>query len=497
VPNGSHHRDPAILSARSASPRSWACASVRRQCRSAKNQDEELRVSDQVKFVLDENHIPKAWYNLAADFPQPLPLVLHPGTKQPVGPSDLEPLFPMDLILQEVSTEREIEIPQPIRDIYRMWRPSPLMRARRLEQKLGTPAKIYFKNEGVSPAGSHKPNTAVAQAWYNKQAGVKRLSTETGAGQWGASLAYAGALFDMDVTIFQVRVSYDQKPYRRALMETYGARCIPSPSNETEAGRAILKERPDTPGSLGIAISEAVEIAVKDREVKYCLGSVLNHVMLHQTIIGQEAIEQCAMAGDDPDVVIACTGGGSNFAGLAFPFIGLGLRGGKKRRIVAVEPAACPSLTRGKYAYDFGDTSHLTPLVKMHTLGSTFIPPGFHAGGLRYHGMAPMVSHAYRLGLIEAKAYHQKACFEAGVEFTRCEGIVPAPEATHAVRCAIDEALRCKREGKAETILFNLSGHGHFDMQAYINYYDGKLVDQDYDEKELAMALAGLPSVPA
>ncbi|MDQ2081838.1 TrpB-like pyridoxal phosphate-dependent enzyme [Xanthobacteraceae bacterium Astr-EGSB] len=452
-------------------------------------------MSEQVKFVLDENHIPKAWYNLAADFPKPLPPVLHPGTKQPVGPSDLEPLFPMELILQEVSTEREIEIPQPIRDIYRMWRPSPLMRARRLEQKLGTPAKIYFKNEGVSPAGSHKPNTAVAQAWYNKQAGVKRLSTETGAGQWGASLAFAGALFDMDVTVFQVRVSYDQKPYRRALMETYGARCIPSPSNETEAGRAILKERPDTPGSLGIAISEAVEIAVKDREVKYCLGSVLNHVMLHQTIIGQEAIEQCAMAGDDPDVIIGCTGGGSNFAGLAFPFIGLGLRGGKKRRIVAVEPAACPSLTRGLYAYDFGDTSHLTPLVKMHTLGSTFIPPGFHAGGLRYHGMAPMVSHAYQLGLIEAKAYHQKACFEAGVEFTRCEGIVPAPEATHAVRCAIDEALRCKAEGKAETILFNLSGHGHFDMQAYINYYDGKLVDQDYDERELAMALAGLPSV--
>jgi tryptophan synthase beta chain len=454
-------------------------------------------VSDQVKFVLDENHIPKAWYNLAADFPKPLPAVLHPATKQPVGPSDLEPLFPMELILQEVSTEREIEIPKPIRDIYRMWRPSPLMRARRLEQKLGTPAKIYFKNEGVSPAGSHKPNTAVAQAWYNKQAGVRRLSTETGAGQWGASLAFAGALFDIDVTVFQVRVSYDQKPYRRALMETYGARCIPSPSNETESGRAILKEHPDTPGSLGIAISEAVEIAAKDPAVKYCLGSVLNHVMLHQTIIGQEAIEQCAMAGDDPDVVIGCTGGGSNFAGLAFPFIGLGLRGGKKRRIVAVEPAACPSLTRGLYAYDFGDTSHLTPLVKMHTLGSTFIPPGFHAGGLRYHGMAPMVSHAYELGLIEAKAYHQKACFEAGVEFTRCEGIVPAPEATHAVRCAIDEALRCKAEGKAETILFNLSGHGHFDMQAYINYYDGKLIDQDYDEKELAMALSGLPSVPA
>jgi tryptophan synthase beta chain len=454
-------------------------------------------VSDQVKYVLDEKDIPKSWYNLSADFPKPLPAVLHPGTKQPVGPADLEPLFPMDLILQEVSTERYIEIPEPIRDIFRMWRPSPLIRARRLEQKLGTPAKIFYKNEGVSPAGSHKPNTVVAQAWYNKQAGIKRLSTETGAGQWGASLAFAGALFDIDVTVFQVRVSYDQKPYRRALMETYGARCLPSPSTETETGRAILKQYPDTPGSLGIAISEAVEVAAKDPKVKYALGSVLNHVMLHQTIIGQETIKQFEMAGLDPDIVIACVGGGSNFAGIAFPFLGLQLRGGRKRRVIAVEPAACPSLTRGKYAYDFGDTSHLTPLVKMHTLGSTFIPPGFHAGGLRYHGMAPMVSHAYQLGLIEARSYHQKSCFEAGVEFTRCEGIVPAPEATHAVRCAIDEALRCKREGKSETIVFNLSGHGHFDMQAYINYFDGKLVDQNYDEKELAMALAGLPTVAA
>jgi tryptophan synthase beta chain len=378
-----------------------------------------------------------------------------------------------------------------------MWRPAPLIRARRLEQKLGTPAKIYFKYEGVSPAGSHKPNTAVAQAWYNKQAGVKRLSTETGAGQWGSSLAFAGSLFGIDVTVFQVRVSYDQKPYRRALMETYGARCVASPSNETECGRAILKQHPNSPGSLGIAISEAVEVAAKDPAVKYALGSVLNHVLLHQTIVGQEAIKQFEAAGDDPDVVIGCTGGGSNFAGLAFPFLGLQLRGGRKRRVIAVEPAACPSLTRGKYAYDFGDTAHLTPLVKMHTLGSTFIPPGFHAGGLRYHGMSPLVSHVYQLGLIEARAYQQVACFEAGVEFARCEGIVPAPEATHAVRCAIDEALRCKKEGKKETILFNLSGHGHFDMQAYINYFEGKLVDQDYDEKELAMALAGLPSVAA
>ena len=454
-------------------------------------------MSEQIKFILDESRIPKSWYNLVADLPKPLPAVLHPGTKQPIGPSDLEPLFPMELILQEVAAERYIDIPQPVRDIYRMWRPSPLIRANRLEQKLGTPAKIYFKYEGVSPAGSHKPNTAVPQAWYNQQAGIKRLSTETGAGQWGSSLAFAGALFGIDITVFQVRVSFDQKPYRRALMETYGARCIASPSNETESGRAILKEHPDSPGSLGIAISEAVEMAAKDPAVKYSLGSVLNHVLLHQTVIGQEAIEQFEIAGDDPDVVIGCAGGGSNFAGLAFPFLGLQLRGGRKRRLIAVEPAACPTLTRGRYAYDFGDTAHLTPLVKMHTLGSTFIPPGFHAGGLRYHGMSPLVSHAKELGLIEARAYHQNACFQAGIEFARCEGIVPAPEATHAVRCAIDEALRCKQEGKTETIVFNLSGHGHFDMQAYINYFEGKLVDQNYDEKELATALAGLPNVAA
>ena len=454
-------------------------------------------MSEQIKFILDESRIPKSWYNLVADLPKPLPAVLHPGTKQPIGPSDLEPLFPMELILQEVAAERYIDIPQPVRDIYRMWRPSPLIRANRLEQKLGTPAKIYFKYEGVSPAGSHKPNTAVPQAWYNQQAGIKRLSTETGAGQWGSSLAFAGALFGIDITVFQVRVSFDQKPYRRALMETYGARCIASPSNETESGRAILKEHPDSPGSLGIAISEAVEMAAKDPAVKYSLGSVLNHVLLHQTVIGQEAIEQFEMAGDDPDVVIGCAGGGSNFAGLAFPFLGLQLRGGRKRRLIAVEPAACPTLTRGRYAYDFGDTAHLTPLVKMHTLGSTFIPPGFHAGGLRYHGMSPLVSHAKELGLIEARAYHQNECFQAGIEFARCEGIVPAPEATHAVRCAIDEALRCKQEGKTETIVFNLSGHGHFDMQAYINYFEGKLVDQNYDEKELATALAGLPNVAA
>jgi tryptophan synthase beta chain len=403
----------------------------------------------------------------------------------------------MALIEQEVSTEREIPIPEPVREVFKLWRPAPLFRAHRLEKALGTPAKIYYKYEGVSPAGSHKPNTAVPQAWFNAQAGVKKLTTETGAGQWGSSLAFAGNLFGLDVTVFQVRVSYDQKPYRRALMETYGARCIASPSNETQYGRAVLAQRADHPGSLGIAISEAVEIAATNDDTKYALGSVLNHVLLHQTIIGQEAMLQLEMAGDDPDVIVGCTGGGSNFAGIAFPFIGQQLRGGKQRRIVAVEPAACPSLTRGKYAYDFGDTGHMTPLTKMHTLGSTFTPPGFHAGGLRYHGMAPMVSHLQQLGLLEATAYHQVACFEAGVLFARSEGIVPAPEANHAVKGAIVEALRCKAEGKSETILFNLCGHGHFDMAAYSSYFAGQLTDQSYSEEELAMALSGLPSVPA
>jgi tryptophan synthase beta chain len=454
-------------------------------------------MSDSVKYSLDETQIPKHWYNIAADLPKPPPAVLHPGTLQPIGPDDLAPLFPMALIMQEVSTEREIEIPEPVRDVYRQWRPSPLYRARRLEKALGTPARIYYKYEGVSPAGSHKPNTAIPQAFYNKEAGVKKISTETGAGQWGSSLAMAGAMFGIEVKVFMVKVSYNQKPYRRALMETYGARCIASPSNETEVGRQILKATPDSNGSLGIAISEAVEVAATNEDTKYALGSVLNHVLLHQTVIGQEAIKQLEMANDYPDVIVGCTGGGSNFSGIAFPFIGAQLRGGKKVRIVAVEPAACPSLTRGKYAYDFGDTGHLTPLVKMHTLGSTFIPPGFHAGGLRYHGMAPLVSHVMELGLIEAKAYHQTACFEAGVQFARSEGIVPAPEANHAVKGAIDEALRCREEGVSRCILFNLCGHGHFDMQAYTDYFAGKLVDQQYDEKELAMALSGLPSVKA
>ena len=452
-------------------------------------------MTDSIKYVLDESRMPRAWYNLQADLPVPLPPVLHPGTHKPVGPDDLAPLFPLELILQEVSTEREIPIPEPVRDVYRQWRPTPLYRARRLEKALNTPARIYYKYEGVSPAGSHKPNTAVAQAFYNQQAGVKRLVTETGAGQWGSSLAFAGALFGLEVQVFMVRVSYDQKPYRRALMETYGARCTPSPSAETQSGRAILAQRADHPGSLGIAISEAVEIAAQRDDTKYALGSVLNHVLLHQTVIGQEAMAQMEMADDYPDVIVGCTGGGSNFAGIVFPYLGAQLRGGRKVAIVAIEPAACPSLTRGRYAYDFGDTGHLTPLTKMHTLGSTFTPPGFHAGGLRYHGMAPLVSHLKQLGLIDARAYHQSTVFEAGVLFARAEGIVPAPEANHAVKGAIDEAIRCREEGRSQAILFNLCGHGHFDMQAYIDYFAGKLQDLHYDEAELAMALAGLPSV--
>ncbi len=452
-------------------------------------------MSETVKYLLDESRMPKYWYNLVADLPEPPPPVLHPGTLKPIGPDDLAPLFPLALIQQEVTTERDVEIPEPVREIYRQWRPSPLYRARRLEKALGTPARIYYKYEGVSPAGSHKPNTAVAQAFYNKEAGIKRIATETGAGQWGSSLAFAGALFGIDVQVFMVRVSYQQKPYRRALMETYGARCVASPSEETASGRAILAQRPDHPGSLGIAISEAVEVAAQRDDTKYALGSVLNHVLLHQTVVGLEAMAQLEMADDYPDVIVGCTGGGSNFAGIAFPFLGAQLRGGRQVRIVAIEPAACPSLTRGPYAYDFGDTAHLTPLTKMHTLGSTFTPPGFHAGGLRYHGMAPLVSHVKELGLIEARAYHQTACFEAGVLLARTEGILPAPEANHAVKGALDEALRCKEEGVSRTILFNLCGHGHFDMQAYMDYFAGKLVDQDYDQAELAMALAGLPAV--
>ena len=448
-----------------------------------------------VKYYLPEDRIPKAWYNIQADLPKPLAPPLHPGTHQPIGPDDLAPIFPMALIMQEVSTEREIEIPTPVRDVYRQWRPSPLFRARRLEKALDTPARIYYKYEGVSPAGSHKPNTSVPQAYYNKQEGVKRLTTETGAGQWGSALSMACAFFGLECKVFMVKVSYQQKPYRRGLIEAYGAEVIASPSTETQAGRAILAENPNSTGSLGIAISEAVEAAAQDPEAKYSLGSVLNHVLMHQTVIGLETMEQFTMADDYPDVIVGCTGGGSNFAGLAFPFIGCNLRGEANVRIVAVEPSACPSLTKGRFTYDFGDTGHLTPLVKMHTLGSTFVPPGFHAGGLRYHGMGPLVSHLLDLGQIEATAYDQLETFAAGIQFTQAEGIIPAPEANHAVAGAIKEALRCKEEGKSEAILFNLSGHGHFDMQAYIDYHAGVLEAYEYPEEEVAMALAGLPSL--
>ena len=454
-------------------------------------------MSDTIKYLLPETEIPRDWYNLIADLPEPPPAVLHPGTHEPVGPDDLAPLFPMSLIMQEVSGERYLEIPEPVRDIYKQWRPSPMFRARRLEKALDTPAKIYYKYEGVSPAGSHKPNTAVAQAFYNADAGVKKITTETGAGQWGSSMAFAGAFFDIEVQVYMVKVSYQQKPYRRSLMESFGANCYASPSDRTQTGRAILEQDPDSPGSLGIAISEAVEVAAQNDDTKYALGSVLNHVLLHQTVIGQEAIKQMDMAGDYPDIVIGCAGGGSNFAGIAFPFLGEQLRGGQSVRAIAVEPAACPSMTRGQYAYDFGDTGNLTPLTKMHTLGSSFIPPGFHAGGLRYHGMSPLVSHAKELGLLEAVAYHQNHCFEAAVTFARSEGIIPAPETSHAVKSAIEEALRCKREGKAETILFNLSGHGHFDMAAYTEYFSGTLQDKNYDEQKLSDALSRLPQVAA
>ena len=454
-------------------------------------------MSDTIKYFLDEDRMPKNWYNIAADLPEPLAPVIHPGTGQPIGPEDLAPLFPMALIMQEVSAEREIEIPEPVRDVYRQWRPSPLMRARRLEKALDTPARIFYKYEGVSPAGSHKPNTAIAQAFYNKEEGVRRLTTETGAGQWGSSLAFAGSLFDLEVDVYMVKVSYQQKPYRRALMETYGARCVASPSEETNSGRAILEQDPDSTGSLGIAISEAVEIAATNDDTKYSLGSVLNHVLTHQTIIGQEAIMQLEMADDYPDIVIGCAGGGSNFSGLAFPFLGEQFRGGKAVRAIAVEPSACPTLTQGRYAYDFGDTGHLTPLVKMHTLGSAFVPPGIHAGGLRYHGMAPLVSHLVELDAIEARAYDQTECFKAAVDFARAEGVVPAPESSHAVRGVIAEALACKEEGQSHSILFNLSGHGHFDMQAYTDYFSGQLEDVQYDKDKLNAALAELPEIAA
>ena len=454
-------------------------------------------MNDETKYLLPESEIPKAWYNVQADLPFELPPVLHPGTKRPVGPADLAPLFPMALIQQEVTRERWVEIPEPVREVYKLWRPTPLYRARRLEKALRTPARIFYKYEGVSPVGSHKPNTAVAQAFYNQREGVKRLATETGAGQWGSSLAFAGQLFGIDVKIYMVRVSYDQKPYRRHMMETWGAKVVASPSPDTDTGRKRLAEEPACSGSLGLAISEAVEDTVTHpTPTKYALGSVLNHVLLHQTVIGLESKRQLDMAGVYPDVVVGCIGGGSNFAGFAYPFLADKLAGkAKGLRVVAIEPAAAPSLTRGVYAYDFGDTSMMTPLVRMYTLGHGFMPAPIHAGGLRYHGMASGICELYRNGIIEARAVQQLATFEAGVLFARAEGIVPAPEAAHAIRGAIDEAIRCREEGKAETIAFNLCGHGHFDMAAYERYFAGKLEDYELPQAEIDRAVAELPQV--
>jgi len=448
------------------------------------------------RYHLSEDEMPRAWYNIMADMPNPPAPVLHPGTKQPVTPDDLAPLFPMALIMQEVSTERYIEIPDPVRRIYLQWRPSPLYRARRLEKALDTPARIYYKYEGVSPVGSHKANTSVPQAFYNREEGIRKIATETGAGQWGSALAMAGAFFGIDIDVYMVKISYQQKPYRRSLMQTFGATVHASPTNLTDAGRSILARDPENMGSLGIAISEAVEVAAKSGgTIKYSLGSVLNHVLMHQTIIGEEALLQLAKADDYPDVVIGCVGGGSNMSGLAFPFIGEAQHKGLKTRFLAAEPMACPSLTRGIYAYDFGDTIGMTPLVKMYTLGHDFMPPGIHSGGLRYHGMAPLVSQLHSEGIIEARAYHQNAIFESAVLFARSEGIVPAPEAGHAVRAAVEEALQAKEAGEERVILFNLSGHGHFDMQAYDAYFSGQLQDFEYPADAVAAAQEKLPQV--
>ena len=450
---------------------------------------------DRTRVVLEENEIPKAWYNILPDMPVRVPPVLHPGTGQPVGPDDLAPLFPMCLIMQEVSQERFIEIPKPVRDIYTLYRPSPLMRARRLEKALDTPARIYYKYEGVSPAGSHKPNTAIAQAFYNKEEGVKKLATETGAGQWGSALSLAGSFFNIEVEVFMVKVSYYQKPYRRSMMEVYGAKVHPSPTTLTQAGRRVLEQDPDSPGSLGIAISEAVEVAATSGgSVKYSLGSVLNHVLMHQTIVGEEALKQFEKIDDYPDVVIGCVGGGSNYAGLAFPFMRERFAG-RQTRFVAVEPTACPTLTKGPYAYDFGDTAEMTPLVKMHTLGHTFVPAGIHAGGLRYNGMAPLICALYNGGYMEAVAYRQNPVFEAALQFARAEGIIPAPETAHAIRATIDEAIRAREEGVSRGILFNLSGHGHFDLSAYDKYLGGELEDYEYPAEAVQAALAHLPKV--
>jgi tryptophan synthase beta chain len=452
-------------------------------------------MSEQVKYTLDESQMPEAWYNLAADTPFAASPVLHPGTQQPIGPEDLAPLFPMDIILQEVSTERYIPIPEEIRDVYRQYRPTPLYRARRLEQHLDTPAHIYYKYEGVSPAGSHKPNTAIAQAYYNKKAGMRRLATETGAGQWGSSLAMACAPFGLECTVYMVRVSYEQKPYRRSLMHVYDAEVFASLSDQTQSGRAMREKEPASPGSLGIAISEAVEDAATHEDTNYSLGSVLNHVLTHQSIIGLEARQQMEMAGEYPDVVAGCVGGGSNFAGLAYPFVQDKLDGSQNPQILAVEPAACPTLTRGEFRYDFGDTAGMTPLLKMYTLGHTFVPASIHAGGLRYHGDAPSLSALCHEGVIDAVAYQQLPIFDAAVEFSRVEGILPAPESAHAIKAAIDRAVECREAGERKVILFNLSGHGHFDLGAYDAYFSGDMQNYELPEEQVEEALAALPAV--
>ena len=444
------------------------------------------------KTLLDEKELPTQWYNIVPDLPAPPAPVIHPGTKQPIGPDDLAPLFPMGNSGQEVSQERYIDIPEEVWEVYKLWRPTPLYRARRLEQALDTPARIYYKYEGVSPAGSHKPNTAVAQVYFNKQEGVRRIATETGAGQWGSALSFACQLFGIECKIYMVRASYEQKPYRRSMMQLWGAQVVPSPSQDTHEGQAILGKDPDSPGSLGIAISEAVEYAATHDDTKYSLGSVLNHVLMHQTVIGQECLTQFEKLDDYPDMVIGCVGGGSSFAGIVFPFIREHLAG-KKTRFIAVEPEAAPSITRGEYTYDFGDTAELTPLVKMFTLGHSFVPAPIHAGGLRYHGMAPLISLLAEQGIIEARALHQTPVFQAAVQFAKTEGIVPAPEPSHAIKAAIDEALVCKESGEAKTILFNLCGHGHFDMSAYDSRLAGKLEDYAYPQEAVAAALAGVP----
>lgn len=455
---------------------------------------------EQTKFLLDEKEMPTAWYNIQMDFDRPLPPVIHPGTKQPIGPDDLAPLFPMELIMQEVAVgpyaKRFVDIPEEVQEVYRLYRPTPLIRARRLEKTLGTPAQIYFKYEGASPVGSHKPNTAIPQAYYNKKQGTKRLTTETGAGQWGSALAFACCLFGLECKVYMVNISYQQKPYRRIMMETYGAQIVASPSNDTNAGRKFRAQDPNHPGSLGLAISEAVEDAMTHQpDTKYSLGSVLNHVLMHQTVIGEESLKQMEKVGAYPDIVIGCVGGGSNFGGIALPFVREKMKNGKKTRIVAVEPTAAPSLTKGVYTYDFGDTAQTIPLVKMHTLGSSFIPAPIHAGGLRYHGMSPIISRLYDEKMIEAVAVPQNAVFEAAVKFTRAEGILPAPESAHAIRVAIDEALRAKAAGEKKVILFNLSGHGHFDLAGYQQYLNGELQDYEYPAEEVKKAVAALPQL--